>query len=88
MALGTAPAVIERISRHLGYTIDVTGLAAEADAQRIHLDAITEARPDIATMVERLEAVVDQELPASGEDLASEIERFLRNRPSDGGLGD
>jgi hypothetical protein len=39
-------------------------------------------------MVERLEAVVDEERPASGEDLATEIERFLRNRPSDGGLGD
>lgn len=85
---GAALALVERISRHLGIVIDVAGLAAEADAQRIHLDAITEARPDIATMVERLEAVVDQEIPASGEDLASEIERFLRNRPSDGGLGD
>ena len=85
---GAALALVHRISQHLGISIDVAGLAAEADAQRIHLDAITEARPDIASMVERLEAVVDQELPASGEDLASEIERFLRNRPSDGGLGD
>jgi hypothetical protein len=85
---GAALALVQRISEHLRISIDVAGLAAEADAQRIHLDAITEARPDIATMVERLEAVVDPELPASGEDLASEIERFLRNRPSDGGLGD
>lgn len=85
---GAALALVERIAQHLGMSIDVAGLASEADAQRIHLDAITEARPDIATMVERLEAVVDEEIPASGEDLASEIERFLRNRPSDGGLGD
>ena len=69
-------------------TFEIGPLAAEADAQRIHLDAITDARPDIATMVERLEAVVDQEAPASGEDLAAEIERFLRNRPSDGGFPD
>ena len=85
---GASLALVERISRHLGCVIDVAGLAAEADAQRIHLDAITEARPDIASMVERLEAVVDQEIPASGEDLASEIERFLRNRPADGGFPD
>lgn len=85
---GAALALVERISRHLGISIEVAGLAAEADAQRIHLDAITEARPDIATMVERLESVVDEELPASGEDLATEIERFLRNRPSDGGFPD
>lgn len=78
--------LIERISRHLGVGFDVSALAAEAEAQRIHLDAITDARPDIATMVERLETVVDQDVPASGEDLAAEIERFLRNRPSDGGF--
>ena len=44
---GAALALVQRISQHLGMTIDVAGLAAEADAQRIHLDAITEARPDI-----------------------------------------
>jgi hypothetical protein len=85
---GAALALIERISLHLGIDFDTSTLASEADAQRIHLDAITEARPDIATMVERLEAVVDQEMPTSGEDLASEIERFLRNRPTDGGFPD
>lgn len=83
-----ALALIERIGRHLDVTFEIGPLVAEADAQRIHLDAITDARPDIATMVERLEAVVDQEAPASGEDLAAEIERFLRNRPSDGGFPD
>jgi hypothetical protein len=83
-----ALALIERIAEHLAIDFDTSTLAAEADAQGIHLDAITEARPDIAAMVERLEAVVDQEMPTSGEDLASEIERFLRNRPSDGGFPD
>ncbi|HEY5651816.1 MAG TPA: PAC2 family protein [Acidimicrobiia bacterium] len=83
-----ALALIERIAQHLDIDFDTSTLAAEADVQRIHLDAITEARPDIAAMVERLEAVVDQEMPTSGEDLASEIERFLRNRPSDGGFPD
>lgn len=83
-----ALALVERIGRHLGIDFETSSLAAEADAQRIHLDAITEARPDIAAMVERLEAVADQEMPTSGEDLASEIERFLRNRPADGGFPD
>ncbi len=83
-----ALALIERIARHLGVSFEVGALAAEADAQRIHLDAITEARPDIATMVERLEGIMDQDVPTSGEDLATEIERFLRNRPTDGGFPD
>ena len=81
-----ALALIDRIGRHLGVSFDTVELLASADAQRIHLDAITEARPDIATMVERLELMVDDSTPTSGEELASEIERFLRNRPADGGF--
>ena len=81
-----ALSLIDRLATHLGVTFETAELVASADAQRLHLDAITEARPDIATMVERLEALVDDSTPTSGEELASEIERFLRNRPTDGGF--
>lgn len=81
-----ALSLIDRLGTHLGVTFETAELVASADAQRLHLDAITEARPDIATMVERLEAMVDDSTPTSGEELASEIERFLRNRPTDGGF--
>ena len=81
-----ALSLIDRLATHLGVTFETAELVASADAQRLHLDAITEARPDIATMVERLEAMVDDSTPTSGEELASEIERFLRNRPTDGGF--
>ena len=83
-----ALALLERIDRHLGLDLDFSELASESDAQRVHLDAITEARPDIATMVERLEEIVDGAEPASGEELASEIERFLRSQPDDEGISE
>lgn len=85
---GASLALVNRIGRHLDLELDVSELAAEADSQLAHLNAITEARPDIATMVERLESVVDAAEPASGEELASEIERFLQSRPDDGGITD
>ena len=78
-----AMALLERIDTHLDLGLDLVDFAAEADAQRIHLDAIADGRPDVRSMIEQLEALVDGGSQASGEQLASEIERFLRNR-SDG----
>ncbi len=73
-------ALLERLDQHLGLQLDLTDLAAEADTQRVHLDKIADGRPDVRSMIEQLEALVDGGSPASGEELASEIERFLRNR--------
>jgi proteasome assembly chaperone (PAC2) family protein len=73
-------ALLERIDLHLGFGLDLTEMAAAADAQRVHLDAIADGRPDVRSMIEQLEALVDGGSPTSGEQLASEIERFLRNR--------
>jgi acetolactate synthase regulatory subunit len=73
-------ALLERLDGHLGLGLDLTAMAAEADAQRVHLDHISDGRPDVRSMIEQLEALVDGSMPASGEQLASEIERFLRNR--------
>lgn len=81
-----ALALITRLGAHLGIVFDTSELRREADAQREHLDAITAARPDLAAMIEKLESIVDLADPADGEQLASEIERFLRNRPDDDGL--
>lgn len=78
-----ALALLERLALHLGLELDLSVLVEAADRQRVHLDAITDGRPDIRTMVDQLEALVDAGTNASGEQLAAEIERFLRNR-SDG----
>jgi hypothetical protein len=78
--VAAALALLERVDHHLGLGLDLGELAAEADAQRIHLDAIADGRPDIRSMVDQLESLFDAGSEVSGDQLASEIERFLRNR--------
>lgn len=81
--VAAATTLLERLELHLGLVLDMSELLVEVEAQRRHLDAIADGRPDIQAMVEQLEALVDAGSEASGEQLATEIERFLRNR-SDG----
>lgn len=76
----SAVRLLERLDLHLGLGLDLSELVAEAEAQRVHLDTITDGRPDIRAMVEQLEELADAGAGNSGEQLASEIERFLRNR--------
>lgn len=72
--------LLERLDLHLGLGLDLSELVAECEAQRVHLDAIAGGRPDIRSMIEQLEELADAGAGDSGEQLASEIERFLRNR--------
>ncbi|MDX1447664.1 MAG: PAC2 family protein [Acidimicrobiia bacterium] len=72
--------LLERVDLHLGLGLDLSDLLSEAETQRVHLDAIADGRPDIRSMVDQLEELFDAGAGDSGEQLASEIERFLRNR--------
>ena len=76
----SAVRLLERLDLHLGLGLDLSELVAEAESQRLHLDTITDGRADIRAMVEQLEELADAGAGNSGEQLASEIERFLRNR--------
>ena len=79
-----ALALVHLVAEQLQTTVDTTEL--EAAAQH-HFEQVTEAvadHPDAAEMIAALEVVYDQggqeqELP-SGEDIANEIERFLRQQ--------
>jgi hypothetical protein len=80
-------ALLEHVGRHLGVEIPLGELPDDAMAQRQRLDAAVEADEDSQTYVARLEAAqADEQLP-SGDDLATEIERFLRNQPGGGQPG-
>ncbi len=75
------PAAVELLTvvgRHLGLQLPLRGLPSEARQLRTRLD--TAAALDEATRqyVERLEAMVDESRLPSGDELISEIERFLR----------
>lgn len=75
-----ALALIERASSHLGVDLPTGYLAEAANEQRDQLDAVMVTRPEVRTMVEQLEGAVDAARSVSGEELAAEIERFLRQQ--------
>ena len=76
-----------RVGRHLGVDIPAAELDAEAQQLRSRLDLATGADETTRAYVERLEAMVDEERLPAGDELISEIERFLRDRGAPGGQG-
>jgi hypothetical protein len=77
--------LLEHTGRQLGIDLPYGELAAEALGQRERLDAAVGADDDSRAYVARLEQMTgeEQRLP-SGDELATEIERFLRG---EGGTG-
>jgi hypothetical protein len=75
--------LLRHLSRHLGVELPVERLVEEADAQRQRLDAAVEGDDDVREILQRLEQTDDEELP-SGDELAAEIERFLRGQTDPG----
>jgi hypothetical protein len=76
--------IVERVSRHAGVAIPLGSLVDDAADQRRRLDAAIAERPEAIALVERLEALADaQGEVASGEQIAAEIERFLREAAGD-----
>ena len=80
-------ALLEALGKHLDVEIDVSALRSEAQLLRTRLDTATAADEKTRTYVERLEAMVDEARLPEGDELISEIERFLRERGSEPGHG-
>ena len=70
--------LLRALGRHLDVELDVGRLPEEARLMRVRLDAAAAREETTKTYVERLEALVDEARLPSGDDLISEIERFLR----------
>jgi PAC2 family protein len=75
------------LGRHLDVELDVGRLPEEARLMRVRLDAAAAREETTKTYVERLEELVDEARLPSGDDLISEIERFLREGGQQGGSG-
>lgn len=78
---GYAPAslvLLRAIEQHLGVDLPRGDLVEESGRLRARLDAAVAADETTRAYVERLEAMVDEERRPAGDDLISEIERFLR----------
>jgi len=71
-------ALLEHVSRQIGVDIPPGDLLEQAATHRQRLDEAVAADEDSASYVERHENMVDEERIPSGDEPASEIERFLR----------
>jgi proteasome assembly chaperone (PAC2) family protein len=80
---GTYPsgvlALVRRIGAHLGIEISSGDLEERSSDHRRQLDEIVAGRPEALEHVRALEAMHEEQKIVSGEELASEIERYLRD---------
>ncbi len=82
-------ALIEALARVGGLSLDASDLRVSADEARARVDDLVMNNVEHATMVEQLEEVADEDegnslgdqIP-SGDELAAELERFLRGESS------
>jgi len=81
-AAGTI-ALVEHIARHLEIDLPLGSLMDEANAQRIGLDTAVQSQDETRDFVTRLEAQQPEDGIPSGDELASEIERYLRDAGDD-----
>ena len=81
-----AIALIRRVESHLTVTIGAGALEEEDARQRKALQEIIADNEEAQQYVERLESIVGEEQIPPAENIAEEVERFLRNqRRGDGG---
>jgi len=79
-----ALALLRTLERHVGITIPAGTLEDEARQLGTHLDSLAKGDETTRAYVERLESMVDEERLPAGDELISEIERFLRETGSGG----
>ena len=82
-----AIALVEALARHMDVEIPVEELRVESDLLRTRLDTATALDEKTRAYVNRLEEMVDEARLPAGDELISEIERFLRDRGSEPGHG-
>jgi hypothetical protein len=73
-----AIALLEQLGRHIGVELALGDLPEEALAQRQRLDAAVGGDDDAREYLERLETIAGEDSVPTGDELASEIERFLQ----------
>lgn len=71
-------ALLERLARHVGWDMPLESFREEARAHRAQLDDAVAAQPEAREHIAALESMSADQNVVSGEQLASEIERYLR----------
>jgi hypothetical protein len=80
-------ALVGRVAGHLGLDLSLDELRSRADEQRTRLDEIVASRAEAKAYVERLESMASDEF-GLGDDLAGEVERFLKEVGRDNPFSD
>ena len=75
-------ALLRRLERHLEIDLSLGALDQEAREHREQLDEIVARQPEAQEHVRQLETMNEEQGIVSGEELAGEIERYLRERPT------
>jgi hypothetical protein len=78
-------ALLQHLERRLGVTMPLGSLADEAIEQRQRLDAAIAEDEDSREYLGRLESLASEERVPSGDEIASEIERYLQRQTGSGG---
>jgi predicted ATP-grasp superfamily ATP-dependent carboligase len=78
-----AVALLERLAELTGTPGPSGEMVRAASEYAVRVAAAVADDPDLAAYVEQLESAADAEDPATGEDLARDFERFLREQGSD-----
>ena len=74
-----ALALVERAAKHLGIDLPLGNLVDETKEQRRELDETVAEKPEAVAYVRRLEQMLgEQQRVPTGEEIAQEVERFLR----------
>jgi hypothetical protein len=81
-------ALLQHLERRLGITMPLGSLADEAIEQRQRLDAAIAEDDDSREYLGRLESLASEERVPSGDEIASEIERYLRRQTGSGEGGE
>lgn len=80
-------ALLEHAGRHLGVTFRLETLPDEAAATKARIDEAVADDEESSAYVTRLETIAGEAGLPSGDELASEIERFLRGQTGETGPG-
>ena len=72
-------ALLERVMELTRITVDLAGLAEQTESYNEQVESGLSERPDVAALVRQLEEANGPEDLPSGDELAQEIERFLRD---------
>jgi hypothetical protein len=80
-------ALLQHLERRLGVSLPLGALGDDAVAQRQRLDAAIAEDEDSREYLTRLETLATDERMPNGDELASEIERYLRRQTGSGGDG-